>query len=192
MKIDIEKLERKTPFPEPSEDFFGQIQARVISQTLGKEPIVVKKQTKVFSLNLRWMAAAAVILIAGVTAFLGFNNNPETSMSQQNPKVDSAFEIQKSSGQTPMTPSTNNITVAKTGSAIAQPSPVKAIEKSELADSETQDSSATNNVDAQDYAFESSKKPESEVEKVLAAFTPDQLRDLDKNSEQDVYLDLYN
>ena len=77
MKIDIEKLNRKTPYPEPSEDFFKQMQANVISQTVGKEPIVVKKEAKIFALDFKWMAAAAVVLIAGITAFLGFSNDPE-------------------------------------------------------------------------------------------------------------------
>ena len=49
-----------------------------------------------------------------------------------------------------------------------------------------------NTTDRQDYAVETIRKSESEVEKVLVAFTPDQLKDLDRNSEQDVYLDLYN
>ena len=58
MKIDIEKLNRKTPYPEPSEDFFKQMQANVISQTVGKEPIVVKKEAKIFALDFKWMASS--------------------------------------------------------------------------------------------------------------------------------------
>lgn len=52
--------------------------------------------------------------------------------------------------------------------------------------------SSFDNTDRQDYAAETKIKPEAEVEKVLAAFTPDQIKDIDRNSEQDVYLDLYN
>ena len=100
MKIDIEKLNRKTPYPEPCEDFFKQMQANVISQTVGKEPIVVKKEAKIFALDFKWMAAAAVVLIAGITAFLGFSNDPEVSIVQQAPIVDSVYKIEQPANQT--------------------------------------------------------------------------------------------
>lgn len=192
MKIDIEKLERKNPFPEPSEDFFSEMQTNVIAQTVEKNAPLVKKETKVFSLNLRWMAAAAVILIAGITVFLGFSNDSEISMAEQTATVDSFYEIQKPSQPTSMALSTNDTSATEGATEISRAMPVKTVQRSESSNSESQDSSVTNKVAGQDYAFENSKKPESEVEKVLAAFTPDQLRDLDKNSEQDLYLDLYN
>jgi hypothetical protein len=44
------------------------IQSQVISKITEKKP-VVQKETKVFSLNFKWVAAAAVVLIGGITAF---------------------------------------------------------------------------------------------------------------------------
>lgn len=89
MKIDIEKLNRKTPYPEPSDEFFKMIQSQVISKITEEKKPVVQKETKVFSLNFKWVAAAAVVLIGGITAFLGLNDNPEMQMTQQKPIVDS-------------------------------------------------------------------------------------------------------
>ncbi len=195
MKIDIEKLNRKTPYPEPSEDFFKQIQANVISQTVGKNPVVVKKEAKVFALNFKWMAAAAIVLIAGITAFLGFSNDPEVSVAQQSPIIDSVYKIEPVQEPAKDLMAENNTSIeTRTETS-----------KRKLFDVPLQDTSfespdqilksksvATNGTNRQDYAYETERKPEAEVEKVLAAFTPDQLKDLDRNSEQDVYLDLYN
>lgn len=192
MKIDIEKLNRKTPYPEPSEDFFKQIQANVISQTIGKEPIVLKKEAKVFSLNFKWMAAAAVVLIAGITAFVGLNNDPEISMAQQAPIVDSVYEVEQPIQQTSTELMAKNNISPETQTEIAKPKHLKSHSKSISSDSEINASKNRNNGDRQDYVVETGRKPDSEVEKVLAAFTPDQLKDIDRNSEQDVYLDLYN
>lgn len=192
MKIDIEKLNRKTPYPEPSEDFFKQIQANVISQTVGKNPVVVKKEAKVFALNFKWMAAAAVVLIAGITAFLGFSNDPEVSMAQQAPIVDSVYKIEQPANQT----STDLIAKNEISTEIqSEDSKSKQLKlNSPIASANTKTTSPSDRIitDRQDYAVGTNKKSELDVEKVLAAFTPDQLKDIDRNSEQDVYLDLYN
>ena len=194
MKIDIEKLNRKTPYPEPSEDFFKQVQANVLSQTVGKHPVAEEKEAKVFSLHVKWMAAAAVVLIGGVTAFFNFSNDPEVSVAQQSPIIDSVYKIEPV--QEPASDLIAKNTISKdTQTEVSEPKNMNA--QSQAASFKSQDhisksKSAVNNTDRQGYAYETKKKPEAEVEKVLAAFTPDQLKDLDRNSEQDVYLDLYN
>lgn len=191
MKIDIEKLNRKIPYPEPSDEFFKIIQDNVISKTIGEKTPVVQKEPKVFSLNFKWVAAAAVVLIAGITAFLRFNDNPEISMTQQSSIVENVSET----GQLIQQKSTeliakNNIST-ETHTEISKPKYFKT--HSELMSSSgTKSSSDSNIIDRQDYAVVANKKSDLDVEKVLAAFTPDQLKDIDRNSEQDVYLDLYN
>jgi hypothetical protein len=192
MKIDIEKLNRKTPYPEPTEDFFNKIQANVISQTIGRETIVLKKEAKVFSLNVKWMAAAAVILIGGITAFFSFNNDSEVSMAQQSPIVDSVYKIEKPIQTTSSDLIAKNNISTETQNEISRPEHLKTSRKSEIAYSEPKISSDANINDRQDYASGTKNKSDMDVEKVLAAFTPDQLKDIDRNSEQDVYLDLYN
>ncbi len=188
MKIDIEQLNRKMPYEEPSDAFFKTIQDHVLAKTLGEKP-AAKKAARIFALNLRWAAAAAVVLIAGLTAFFSLNENPDMLVAQQKPIVDSTYEILPSE------------TISnKSPDPASQPEPVE-INKAEqkehssvakLSKSQNRNPGVYDNADRQDYATDYKIKPEAEVEKVLAAFTPDQLKDLEKNSEQDVYLDLYN
>lgn len=189
MQIDIEKLNRKTPYPEPSEDFFKQMQANVISQTVGKNPIAVKKETKVFALNFKWMAAASVVLISGITAFLGLNNDPEISMAKQSNIVDSVYQVEQPTPEPSKDLMAENISTPKMPGKISKS---KVTTSAIASNSKNQVSSDINMADRQIYASETKKKSTMDVEKVLAAFTPDQLKDIDKNSEQDVYLDLYN
>ena len=191
MKIDIEKLSRNTPYPEPSDEFFKTLQDHVISKTIGEKVAVVQKEAKVFSLNFKWMAAAAVVLIAGLTAFLGVDNSSETqSFDSQKPIVDSVYNINEPESNT--SEQLENITATEEHHAdVIKKQNVK---NHHIASAKmtVSDAKSYNNTDRQDYAVETIRKSESEVEKVLVAFTPDQLKDLDRNSEQDVYLDLYN
>ncbi|MDP9957350.1 hypothetical protein J2X97_003019 [Epilithonimonas hungarica] len=193
MKIDIEKLNRKTPYPEPSEEFFRTLQDSVISKTIGERIPVVQKEAKVFSLNFKWVAAAAIVMIAGIIAFLGLNDGPEMQMAQQKPIIDSVYEIH-STEQEPAKALADNNDVSN---------PIQSVEhKAEhlesqrrianLSKSDNRRNNSFDNTDRQDYAVETKRRSESEVEKVLVAFTPDQIKDIDRNSEQDVYLDLYN
>ena len=191
MQIDIEKLSRKTPYPEPSDEFFKNLQDQVISKTIGEKTPVVDKQAKVFSLNFKWMAAAAVVLIAGLTAFLGFEKSSETqSFASQKPIVDSVYNINEPKSNTSEQLANNTATEEHHADVIKKQN----VKNHHIASAKmtVSDAKSYNNTDRQDYAVETIRKSESEVEKVLVAFTPDQLKDLDRNSEQDVYLDLYN
>lgn len=191
MQIDIEKLSRKMPYPEPSDEFFKTLQDNVISKTIGEKTPVVQKEAKVFSLNFKWMAAAAVVLIAGLTAFLGFENSSETqSFASQKPIVDSVYNINEPKSNTSEQLAYNALTENQHTDVIKKQN----VKNHHIASAKINVSNAKsfNTTDRQDYAVETIRKSESEVEKVLVAFTPDQLKDLDRNSEQDVYLDLYN
>lgn len=192
MQIDIEKLNRKTPYPEPSDDFFKQMQASVISQTVGQNPVVMKKEAKVFALNFKWMAAAAVILIGGITAFFSLNNDPEISMAQQAPIIDSVYEIEQPIQKPSADLLAENEISAETQNEISKPKILKTSSAIATSKSKNEVSSDKNMSDRQDYATSTKTGSKMDVEKVLAAFTPDQLKDIDRNSEQDVYLDLYN
>ena len=191
MQIDIEKLSRKMPCPEPSDEFFKTLQDQVISKTIDEKTPVVQKEAKVFSLNFKWMAAAAVVLIAGLTAFLGFENSSETqSFASQKPIVDSVYNINEPKSNTSEQLANNTVTENQHTDVIKKQN----VKNHHIASAKmtVSDAKSYNNTDRQDYAVETIRKSESEVEKVLVAFTPDQLKDLDRNSEQDVYLDLYN
>ncbi|WP_312769686.1 hypothetical protein [Epilithonimonas sp.] len=195
MKIDIEKLNRKMPYPEPSDDFFKTLQDNVILKTIGEQQVVVKKEAKIFSPNFKWMAAAAVVLIAGITAFFGLNDNLEMQMAQQKPIIDSVYEIHSTEQKPANTMADNHSASNQTPSVGRKVEHLKShpsINNLNLAKSENHRSNSFDNTDRQSYAVETKRRSESEVEKVLVAFTPDQIKDIDRNSEQDVYLDLYN
>jgi hypothetical protein len=196
MKIDIEKLNRKTPYPEPSDEFFKMIQDNVISKTIGEQTqTLLKKEAKVFSLNFKWMAAAAVVFIAGIMAFLELNNNSETeSFASQNAIVDSVYNIDQPKLSNSPEQIANNTVAEKPHTDLVK---VNNTKNHHIASANSKVRALGNksfdNIDRQEYIVEKTKRrSESEVEKVLVAFTPDQLKDLDRNSEQDVYLDLYN
>jgi len=192
MKIDIEKLNRKMPYPEPSDEFFKTLQDNVISKTIGEQPVIVKKEAKVFSLNFKWMAAAAVVLIGGITAFLGFDNSSETqTYANQKPIVDSVYNMNEVKASGSPEQLADNSVAEDHQQDIIKTKTNKAHHIASAKMNVTEVQYFSNN-DRQDYAVETNRKSESEVEKVLVAFTPEQLKDLDKNSEQDVYLDLYN
>lgn len=196
MKIDIEKLNRKMPYPEPSEDFFRKIQDNVILRTIGEHTqIPVQKEAKVFALDFKWVAAAAVVLIAGITAFFGLNESNKVGNNLASQKaIDTVYNIDP-----PTLPgssdhiASNNIKKEPRFDIVKQhDTNIHSLVASNTKLDRSNVPSSVNNIDRQDYAVDAKKKPEMEVEKVLAAFTPDQIKDLDKNSEQDVYLDLYN
>ncbi|PZU88728.1 MAG: hypothetical protein DI529_05080 [Chryseobacterium sp.] len=193
MKIDIEKLNRKTPYPELSDEFFKTLQDNVISKTIGDKTPVVQKEAKVFSLNFKWVAAAAVVLIAGITAFLGLNDNPETQIAQQKPIIDSVYEIHSTEPEPASAMADNNAVSNPSQSIEHKVGHLKShLSVINLSKSDNRRNNSFDNTDRQDYAIETKRKSEYEVEKVLVAFTPDQIKDIDRNSEQDVYLDLYN
>lgn len=176
------------PYEEPSEAFFKTIQDNVLSRTIGEKP-AAKKEAKVFALNFKWVAAAAVVLIAGLTAFFNLNESPEMQMAQQKPIVDSTYEILPSEA---LSNNSSNPTSQSEPTEIRNAKQQDHPAVAKLSKSQNRNSGVYDNTDRQDYAGDNTIKPEAEVEKVLAAFTPDQLKDLEKNSEQDVYLDLYN
>ncbi len=191
MKIDIEKLNRKMPYPEPSDEFFKTLQDNVISKTIGQNPVAEKNETRVFSLNFKWMAAAAVVLIGGITAFLGFGNSSDTqSFTHQKPIVDSVYDLNEAKTSSSSEQLVYNNVVENSHQDIIKPK-INSSHHVTSAKLTVSDIKSNNSV-RQDYNVENSRKSDSEVEKVLVAFTPEQLKDLDKNSEQDVYLDLYN
>lgn len=193
MKIDIEKLNRKMPYPEPSDGFFNTLQDNVISKTIGEKIPVAQKEAKIFSLDFKWVAAAAVVLIAGITAFFNFSDNPDMQMAQQNPIVDSIYEIH-STEQEPANVLADNNTVQNQIQSVGHKAERLKSHTSiaGLSKADNRRDNSIDNTDRQDYALETKRKSESEVEKILVAFTPDQIKDIDRNSEQDVYLDLYN
>lgn len=189
MKPDIDKLDRKMPFAEPSDEFFRTIQDNVIAKITNSLSSIEKQKAKIISLNLKWLSAAAIVFIAGISAFFGLQNNSDkTQIAKQSNVIGNVYSDEKSSkpilaeNTKPEKP-TEIVTSVKQNvnqhHKISKPKKIQNNENDEL----------VSNI--QDYPVENNAEQDA-VDKILVAFTPEQIRDIDKNSEQDLYLDLYN
>ena len=85
-KIDIEKWERKTP--ELPENFFEEIQEKVLDKTVRVE----KRPVKMFKINPVWASAAAIVVIFGISFFINFKNkNAEVIQNPQLVQTENVF-----------------------------------------------------------------------------------------------------
>ena len=179
--LDIEKLDRQNIYKVP-ESFFGEMQLNVLAAT------TPKKEAKIIKMNWAYSAAAAIALIFGVTFFVNQKNtdteiqitqkqmaskeniNVNNSLSNDEPQNKVVDEEQNTSHNLPNVIATNQ-KVATNHKVNIEP------EKSTVVNQEK-------NAGAQN--------PDVQVDQILANFSSADLADLGKNTEQDVYLDLYN
>ncbi len=176
--LDIEKLERKNSYEVPN-DFFTKMQENVLKETTHK------KEARIFKLNWAYSAAAAIALLFGITFFVNQNNNDASNA--KNAIANNNSSAVKS------TLSNNKV---KTEEAIAYQnfeqdltSVIENDQKNEVAIVST---FKNDNQPAEVINKEAVKNSEIQVDQILANFTSAELADLGKNTEQDIYLDLYN
>lgn len=165
-KIDIEKWERK--MPELPENFFDEMQERVLEQT------IYKKEPKRFRLNWAWSSAAALAIVFGL-AFL-LQKTPaeqELQVISHDEKIEVNNEILAESAEVikdnadVLIEKEDKILVAHKMKTIAQ----KTEKKTRLGEKEQQ--------------------TKERMEKILNAMCEEDFVDLAGNYEQDVYLELY-
>ena len=176
--LDIEKLERKNSYEVPN-DFFTKMQENVLKETTHK------KEARIFKLNWAYSASAAVAVLFGITFFVNQNNNDASNA--KNTIANNNSSAVKS------TLSNNKV---KTEEAVAYEnfeqdltSVIENDQKNEVAIVST---SKNDNQPAEVINKEAVKNSEIQVDQILANFTSAELADLGKNTEQDIYLDLYN
>lgn len=179
-EFDIEKVKRENVFTEP-EGFFEDMQRKVIAQT------VPPKKGKIIKLNWAYTAAAAIALIFGFTIFI--NSDPAAEATPAVVTTTSA----------PAQSATYGLSV---NSAIDSNANTKDIVQNDLTFEEQNYPKKTTKeaviAKPQTANFASKKeniKPQTselQVDQILASFTSAELADVGKNSEQDIYLDLYN
>ena len=175
--LDIEKLERKNIYTAP-DHFFDDIQAKVLQET------VHHKQARVFKMNWAYAAAAAVAMIFGITFFVNHGVEENTAVTEKQAVAVNAPAVDTS----PQTQVQNEATVAykilesdlTSATSVNQKENRQQIAVSAKAErsAEVQNKTKTLN-------------PEVQVDQILAGFTSAELADLGKNTEQDIYLDLY-
>lgn len=176
--LDIEKLERKNSYEVPN-DFFTKMQENVLKET------TQKKEAKIFKLNWAYSAAAAVALFFGITFFVNQNNNDASNAKN-------AIANNNSSAIRSTLPNNK----VKTEEAIAyenfEQDLTSVVEKDQTNEVAIASTSTNENQPAEVIKKEAVKNSEIQVDQILANFTSAELADLGKNTEQDIYLDLYN
>lgn len=178
--LDIDKLERKNVYKVP-ENFFAEMQQKVLAET------APKKEAKIFKLNWAYSAAAAVALLFGITFFVTQNENAVNandnqviaSNINQDQVSDKIKEQQKADAAIAYKTFEEDLTsVTENNQKEEQGTIAQVSEKT--------------NINSAPKKKEITATPEVQVDQILANFTSTELATVAKNSEQDIYLDLYN
>ena len=167
-KIDIEKLERKTP--ELPENFFEEMQEKVLDKTIRVE----KQPVKRFKINPAWASAAAIAVIFGISFFINFKNkNAEVIQNPQLVQTENVFTPNQQQNTEPQ------IDVA--GQEV----------KKNLSYTESKTSFAGQSLDAVSEQKVKNLSTKLKMEEVLNVMSEEELQELATNYEQDAFLDLY-
>ena len=167
-KIDIEKWERKTP--ELPENFFEEMQEKVLDKTIRAE----KRPVKRFKINPVWASAAAIAVVFGFSFFVNFKNKNEEVT--QNPQL-----VQ-----------TENVSTLNQEQDTEYQADVvskEAVENQPYTESKT--SFAGQSSDAVSEQKVKNLSTKLKMEEVLNVMSEEELQELVTNYEQDTFLDLY-
>ena len=167
-KIDIEKWERKTP--ELPENFFEEMQEKVLDKTVRVE----KRPVKRFKINPAWASAAAIAVIFGISFFVNFKNKNAEVI--QNPQM-----VQNENVSTPNQEQNTQPQI----DAINQ----EAVENQLYTESKTSFAGQSSNAVSEQKIKNLSTK--LKMEEVLNVMSEEELQELTSNYEQDTFLDLY-
>ena len=175
--LDIEKLERKNIYTAP-DHFFEDIQAKVLQETVHQKP------ARVFKVNWVYAAAAAVAMIFGITFFVNQGGEENTEVTENQSLVVNAPAVSTSAE----TQVQNEATVAY---KILENDLTSAASVNQKGNKEQFAVSTKAGTSAEVQNKTKTLNPEVQVDQILAGFTSAELADLGKNTEQDIYLDLY-
>ena len=167
-KIDIEKWERKTP--ELPENFFEEMQEKVLDKTIRAE----KRPVKRFKINPMWASAAAIAVVFGISFFVNVKNKNVEVI--QNPQV----------VQTENVPTLNQEQSAEYQEDVVNQ---EAVENQPYTESKT--SFAGQGSDAVSEQKIKNLSTKLKMEEVLNVMSEEELQELATNYEQDAFLDLY-
>lgn len=173
-EFDLEKLERKNIY-RVSEDLFENIQGKVLSE------IKTERKAPVFQLKWGYAAAASLALIFGATFVYQLNSDGSQDGITEN--------------------YVENIPEPKTESQIAYETFASDLTSVENADQRTENQVAVKPAVSKKVINENPVKvksktsqtiTEADMNEYLDSFTSSEIAELANNSNQDVYLDLYN
>ena len=167
-KIDIEKWERKTP--ELPENFFEEMQEKVLDKTVRVE----KRPVKRFKINPAWASAAAIAVVFGISFFVNVKNKNAEVI--QNPQ---------------MVQTENVSTLNQEQSAEHQVDIVNQEVTENQSYTESKTSFAGQSLDAVSEQKVKNLSTKLKMEEVLNVMSEEELQELATNYEQDAFLDLY-
>ena len=173
-EFDLDKLERKTPYKVP-ENFFEEMQANVLKNTTNKE----KKETKVFRLHFSAVAsiAAALALIFGFTFLWKTNQAYITTPTN----TDSMVIVKTPTEESNVFKNQDLTTVSEVHQV------AKEIQKQADIINNT-----TTNTDNASNIKTPAKTADLNYDQLLNSLTDEELKELSKNTDQDIYLELFN
>ena len=206
--FDIENLERKNIFTTP-DNFFDKVQENVLRETVHLQKDIKIAEAKAFKLNWVYAAAAALAMIFGLGYFLN-SNNTEVSIPSTVANVEQSKIVEKTS--TPAVAPVQSVADLNETGAVIEPSnqnltlaqndnpKVEARVQSRNIETEMTPkivaTYAGPKTEAKTMvktaAITSAAPDEALMDDVLSSFTYAELKEASKNTEQDVYLDLYN
>ena len=167
-KIDIEKWERKTP--ELPENFFEEMQEKVLDKTVRVE----KRPVKRFKINPMWASAAAIAVVFGISFFINFKNkNVEVTQNPQVVRNENASTLNQEQNTEPQ--------IDTVGQEVT--------ENQSYTESKT--SFAGQSLDAVSEQKVKNLSTKLKMEEVLNVMSEEELQELATNYEQDTFLDLY-
>lgn len=192
--FDIEQLQRKNIYKTP-DDFFSKMQENVLQKTVQKKTIIPEKpETKVIRLNTRvWYSiAASIALILG----LGFFINTLSTNTDDNVLVTENFS--QNNSQDAWKPNVNDDAVENQNNLNADAN--RSIAQNEIASNETdENAAAVSKIQNREIISKPINEPKTQrtrnkenIDKLIVSFTSSELADVSKNTDMDVYLDLYN
>ena len=167
-KIDIEKWERKTP--ELPENFFEEMQEKVLDKTIRVE----KQPVKRFKINPVWASAAAIAVVFGISFFVNFKNKNEKMI--QNPQM---VQTENHSNLNQLQNTEPQIDVT-----------VQEVTENQLY-TESKTSFAGQSLDVVSEQKVKNLSTKLKMEEVLNVMSEEELQELTSNYEQDTFLDLY-
>jgi len=167
-KIDIEKWERKTP--ELPENFFKEMQEKVLDKTVRVE----KRPVKRFKINPAWASAAAIAVIFGISFFVNFKNkNVEVTQNSQMVQTENHSNLNQQQNTEPQI------------DVVVQ----EVTENQSYTEPKT--SFAGQSLDAVSEQKVKNLSTKLKMEEVLNVMSEEELQELTSNYEQDTFLDLY-
>ena len=177
-EFDIEKLKRENVFTEP-EGFYENMQSNVLKK------VVPVSRGRIINLNWAYGAAAAIALLVGVSVVINSDPAIESQPMTQIVPVEKPATYELAEVETSNNEPIEIINVEENLTSLEQIHPKR---KAEI-----------NHNTAKVNASIATKKekvvapsPEIQVDQILASFTSADMANVGKNTEQDIYLDLYN